>query len=102
MKNSCEENEITETWKAIRQMRQDKRASNRDQSAKLLEASGIPFISKNGGAHLIVCDSFNFWPGTGLWMRINTKAKSQRNYGVHNLIQHIKRNPQYMRTDGVA
>jgi hypothetical protein len=87
----------TEYWRDIKQARQAKRASNRDDSAQLLTEAGITFESKNDGAHLIVWigksasdRKINFWPGTGLWMLDNTKSKSQRNYGVKNLIQYVK------------
>ena len=41
---------------AIQEASQQRRASNRANSAALLRANGVPFESKNGGAHLIVRD----------------------------------------------
>ena len=47
-----------------------KRARNRHDSAQLLTAAGIEYVSKNDGAHLIVTDAHivDFWPGTGRWI----------------------------------
>jgi hypothetical protein len=75
-----------EFWRDVNAARQEKRADNRQASAEMLKAKGIRFESNNGGAHLIVHAlglTFDFWPGTGLWMRRGTK---QRNYGVERLI----------------
>lgn len=41
---------------AMQEASQQRRASNRANSAALLRANGVPFESKNGGAHLIVRD----------------------------------------------
>lgn len=89
-----EEMSDSEMWKAHKEMGQQKRASNRESSAQLLTEAGITFKSKNGGAHLIVDGGnhgiFNFWPGTGLWMRSGAKSSKRRNYGVRNLIHVLK------------
>lgn len=50
----------------------DKRARNRTHGADELLHRSIPFLSKNGGAHLIVNPEHpskraDYWPGTGLW-----------------------------------
>ena len=47
-----------------------RRASNRTNSALVLEERGIPFESKSDGVHLVVGNKpylFDFWPGTGKW-----------------------------------
>jgi hypothetical protein len=64
-----------------------RRASHRKNSAEILRARGIPFESKNAGAHLIVGDPpvADFWPGTGLW--ILRKGGSGR--GVFNLLKRV-------------
>lgn len=91
-----EEMTDSEMWAAWKKRGQDKRASNREDSARLLTEAGIAFESKNGGAHLIVNGghhgTFNFWPGTGLWMRNGAKSATRRNYGVRNLIHVLKGN----------
>lgn len=77
--------EVFNSWK---QHKQEKRANNREQSADYLQERGIPFVSKNGGAHLIVEGRtcfIDFWPGTGKWIsRDGTKG-----FGVRNLVEHI-------------
>ncbi len=44
----------TEYWRDIKQAKQEKRADNRESSAEYLAQRGIPFVSKNGGAHLVI------------------------------------------------
>lgn len=68
----------------LKEQSQKKRASNRDNSAKLLEAAGIPFESKNGGVHLVVAGKYDFWPGTGLWIPRGTGGGKHR--GIRSLI----------------
>lgn len=74
-------------WKDVREARKDKRAANRDDSAALLNAAGIEYTSKNGGAHLIVrghAGTADFWPGTGLW---RLRGSTQQHRGVRKLIR---------------
>ncbi len=70
---------------------QRKLASNREQSAQMLSSAGIPFESKNGGAHLIVAPGdgrvFDFWPGTGLFQQRGVITPGR---GVRRLIKQIK------------
>jgi len=91
-----EEMTDSEMWAALKKRGQEKRASNREDSAQMLRDAGISFESKNLGAHLIVDGGahgkFNFWPGTGLWMRVGAKSAKRRNYGVRNLIHVLKGN----------
>ena len=73
-------------WRDVNAARQQKRADNRASSADMLKTAGITFESKNIGAHLIVTalgQTFDFWPGTGLWM---VRGKPKRRYGVRGLI----------------
>lgn len=73
-------------WRDVKAARQEKRADNRAASADLLRSAGIPFESKNNGAHLIVSamgKTIDFWPGTGLWM-VRGERKQYR--GVRRLI----------------
>ncbi|MEY4760653.1 MAG: hypothetical protein RLZZ200_509 [Pseudomonadota bacterium] len=84
---STEEMTDSEMWRAHKEQGQAKRASNRENSARLLTEAGIPFESKNNGAHLVVAGYFDFWPGTGLFMARGSKTKS---YGVRNLIERAK------------
>lgn len=78
-----------ELYQALKRDGQARRAKNRSQSPKLLEAAQIPFRTHNGGAHLIVegpeCP-IDFWPGNGRWK----SRKGAEGFGVNNLIRHIK------------
>ncbi len=74
---------------------QQRRANNRDRSAALLRSNGVPFESKNGGAHLIVQGHqvlIDFWPGTGLWQErgsIATRGFIATGRGVRSLVKRI-------------
>lgn len=59
----------------------------REDSARLLREAGIPFESRNAGAHLIVAGRYDFWPGTGLWMCRGDHSKRR---GVRKLIQRVR------------
>lgn len=63
-----------------------RRALNRESSAKLLRDSGVPFLSSNNGAHLIVGQPpmFDFWPGTGKWI---ARGGSKKGRGVFNMLR---------------
>ena len=79
----------TEYWRDIRQARQGKRADNRENSAEYLTERGIPFVSKNNGAHLIVEGAtcfIDFWPGTGKWH----SRCGKKGFGVRNLVAFIE------------
>lgn len=81
-------------WRDVRPAMQEesrqKRASNREASAKMLTAASIAFETKNEGAHLIVTAhgrTVDFWPGTGLWIERGT---SKQKRGVRRLIAELK------------
>lgn len=66
---------------------QERRASNRENGAAMLEQAGIGFETKNFGAHLIVTalgKTFDFWPGTGLWQQRGDKRQHR---GANSLIR---------------
>ncbi len=70
--------------------KQEKRASNRDASPKLLADAGIKFSVRNGDAHLIVeapTGLIDFWPGTGKWIVRGAKRNGR---GVRGLIKFIR------------
>lgn len=80
--------EIGEMWQEVRKAQQEKRADNRENSAQYLENRGIPFVEKNGGAHLIVEGDegyIDFWPGTGRWRTRN----GRKGFGVRKLVEYI-------------
>ena len=74
-------------FKAKRQHSQIKRAMNRNWSSKELSNRGVPFVSKNGGAHLIVDGHINFWPGTGRWGDLNTPNGGRGITSLLNFLQ---------------
>lgn len=81
-------NDINEMFNALKKEQQEKRADNRENSAAYLSQRGIPFVSKNGGAHLIVegREGFiDFWPGTGKWH----SRCGKKGFGVRNLVAFI-------------
>lgn len=82
-----EEMSDSEMWREHKKRGQDKRASNRDRSTEILVLAGISFVSKNNGAHLIVAERFDFWPGTGLWME---RGRAHKHRGIRSLIERIK------------
>lgn len=92
----AEDETMADFWRdvkpAMQEASQQRRASNRDNSAALLRANGVQFESKNGGAHLVVRDGigriFDFWPGTGLWQ---LRGTPQRWRGVHSLLGNIRK-----------
>ncbi|CUJ58834.1 Uncharacterised protein [Achromobacter xylosoxidans] len=73
---------------ALKERSRQKRADNREQSARMLSEAGIQFQSKNEGAHLIVAGYkghvYDFWPGTGLW---RMRGSSRDHRGVRSLIR---------------
>ena len=86
-----DEIDVGEMWEQHKKERQEKRASNRDYSPKLLNKAKIEFKSLNHGAHLKIQTSFgpiDFWPGTGYW-KTSTGTKGR---GVRNLIKFIEAN----------
>lgn len=80
---------------AMKERSRQKRAENREQSARMLVEAGIQFQSKNDGAHLIVTGYkghvYDFWPGTGLW-RMRGSPRDHR--GVRSLIRAVQQSGQ--------
>jgi hypothetical protein len=81
--------EIGETFAAWKEASTKKRAANRESSAQMLRDRDISFSQHNDGAHLIVYGkfaTFDFWPGTGKWVRRPTKNYKR---GVVGLIKEV-------------
>jgi hypothetical protein len=77
--------DIGEMFDGMREESRQRRKSHRDHAPSVLAMAGIPFLSKNGAAHLIVGEPplFDFWPGTGLYANKKTGARGR---GLRNLI----------------
>lgn len=91
--------DLGDSFREMRKAGQDKREKNRFNSAKILKNNGIPFESKNYGAHLIVEGPecfIDFWPGTGRW-KIRLSGKT--GFGVINLLKYIKPETEYQLRD---
>lgn len=76
----------SEDYRAWNKMKQEKRAKNREDSARMLRESGFDFTEHNGGAHLVVSAgkaTFDFWPGTGSFIR---RGETKKRRGVRSLI----------------
>lgn len=83
--------DMGDDFNALKKMKQEKRASNREDSAAILSRAGVVFESKNLGAHLIVqagATVVDFWPGTGLWIPRGAHAQGR---GVRKLVEFIER-----------
>jgi hypothetical protein len=79
--------DMADVWEGWSERSREKRANNRNQSARTLTQFKIPFSSHNIGAHLIVkCGEqmIDFWPGTGKWIIRGGKDGKR---GVMNLVK---------------
>lgn len=80
---------VSEWGAAMKQISQERRASNRENSAELLRGRGVPFEEKNDGAHLIVRYGgkvADFWPGTG---KYNVRGSGVYKRGVFRLLKEL-------------
>lgn len=87
-----DDNEISAMWRERREAQQAKRASNREASTAMLRERGIHFTEHNMGAHLVVMDRWDFWPGTGKFMERKGRAghPKRTGRGVRRLLQLIE------------
>ena len=83
--------DMGEVFNAMKEASKEKRASNRASSATILDQAGIPYESKNVGAHLIVDGCIDFWPGTGKFIVRKTNKKGR---GVRNMIRALQAEKQ--------
>lgn len=79
--------ETADMWKGVKEKSQKKRAKNRERGAELLEEHGIIFTEHNGGAHLIIEDRWDYWPGTGKWL---DRRVGMYDRGIMKLIKTVK------------
>lgn len=81
--------ELSEDFAAMREESKIKRATNRENSAEILKRWGVPFESKNNGAHLIVDwygKMVDFWPGTGKFICRNGQYSGR---GVFRMLGYL-------------
>lgn len=69
-----------------------RRANSRRDSAAMLRGKGVEFVSLNKGAHLVIEDRVDFWPGTGLWIVRADQNRGHRGRGVKALCKWLERN----------
>ena len=84
--------EMGDDFRELAKRSREKRAANRQSSTQILEDAGIPFESKNMGAHLIVLSGdgyVDFWPGTGLW---KVRNSGQKGRGIKALLKLLTSN----------
>lgn len=87
--------EFAETMSGHAQLRRQRRAGNRKNNTALLDAAGVAYEAKNGGAHLIVRHGgmvVDFWPGTGKFAVRGEQDRSGKaiyRRGVRALLQRL-------------
>lgn len=74
-------------YEALREASKKRRQDNREQSPKALASAGLSFATHNNGAHLVVCERWDFWPGTGKWIDRKTHRRGR---GVFPLIRMVQ------------
>ena len=84
--------DVGDYWRDTRGYYQEKRAKNTASSTAILEREKIPFTSHNGGVHLVICDAWDFWPSTGLFIE---RATGKKGRGVFNLLKLIRKGLNY-------
>jgi hypothetical protein len=80
--------ETVEVFRAMDEERRRRRQHNTTSSTQLLQEQGIPFESRNGGAHLIVDGVADFWPSTGLFIPRDRQWAKDR--GVMRLLKFVR------------
>lgn len=74
-------------YRSLREQSKEIRDKNRKNAALLLNAENIAFQSKNHGAHLIIANRWDLWPGTGKW---RDRKVNKYSHGLTSLIKLIK------------
>ena len=80
-----------EMWPGKTEESKDRRGRNRAWSAAKLRSEGVPFMSKNDGAHLILKRTghaaIDFWPGTGKWI---PRGGGEPRRGIRSLLRYLR------------
>jgi hypothetical protein len=85
-----DDDDMSATFRVMKEASQEKRRSNLDNSTKLLRERGITFDVYNDGMHLVIRSGervFDFWPSTGKWIERASKVDGR---GVFNLLKAIE------------
>ena len=80
--------DVGDDYRAMREVKNEKKKSNIVESTKLLEEAGFDIDSRNNGVHLIVDwndKTVDFWPSTGKW----TVRGGKTSRGVKGLINFL-------------
>lgn len=80
--------DMAEGFRVLSEIRKGKRRDNTKYSTQLLTDQGVPFESRNGGAHLLVDGVAHFWPSTGLFIPFDRKWNKDR--GVMRLLKFVR------------
>lgn len=82
--------DMGEYWRDVKPIMkresQVRRGQNRVEGWKALAERRIPHVVKNDGAHIIVDDRIDYWPGTGLW---KVRGSKQSGRGIGALLREI-------------
>lgn len=79
---------VKEHYAALREQSKRVREERRLSVPQKLDDNNIKYESKNKGAHLIIANRWDLWPGTGKWR--DRKANKYK-HGVDYLISEIKK-----------
>jgi hypothetical protein len=80
--------EVKEYYTSLRVQSSEKRANNRAYATTRLDTVGIKYEIKNKGAHIIIADRWDFWPGTGKW---RDRKHNKYSRGIESLIKAARR-----------
>jgi hypothetical protein len=69
----------------------ERKSNNLRKALSLLKQHGVSFESKNSGIHLIVAETYDYWPTTEKFIERNTKKKGR---GIFNLLKRLSSNNQ--------
>jgi hypothetical protein len=82
--------ELSETYKAMREHSKQKRARNGEQSLELLRKENIPHeVCNLQNLHILVCGRIDFWPTTGRWI-VRCGKEGWLGRGVMSLIKYVR------------
>jgi hypothetical protein len=75
--------DVGDDARALSDYIQEQHAKRREEGPGALEAAGHKVSVHNRGAHLVVNESVDFWPGTGRWI---ARSTGRRGRGIDSLL----------------